>query len=64
MLVSGTSTEIDGVKIFGLGGEIPKRSDAAWNTTMKESVAAELLEHAAGHDILVTHTPPLNFCDL
>ena len=63
-LLDGSSQEINGVRFFGLGGEIPARSDAHWNETMDENVAAEKLLEAETHHVLVTHTPPYGYCDI
>ena len=39
---------------FGLGGEIPSRSDFFWNTAVTEAHAAELLAECPPNAILVT----------
>ncbi len=62
--LDGSSQEINGVTIFGLGGEIPSRSDADWNETLEEAEAASQLLRAKTHHVLLTHTPPYGFCDL
>jgi len=63
-LLDGSSQEIDGVTFFGLGGEIPARSDASWNETLDEHIAEQLLSKATPCHVLVTHTPPYGYCDL
>ena len=62
--LDGSSQEINGITFFGLGGEIPSRSDAEWNETLAEADAAKLLLSANTHDVLLTHTPPYGYCDL
>lgn len=63
-LLDGSSQEINGIKIFGLGGEIPSRNDAEWNETLEEAEATEQLRRAKDHHVLLTHTPPHGYCDL
>jgi len=63
-LLNDSSQEINGVRFFGLGGEIPARGGAHWNESMDENAAAEKLLKAAAHHVLVTHTPPYGYCDL
>ena len=60
----GTSVTILGQSFFGLGCEIPSRSDFVWNQTLTEAEAKKLLEQCPDQAILVTHTPPLGTCDL
>lgn len=60
----GGVLELAGMNFFGLGGEIPARSDAPWNATESEEVAADLLEAVPPGCVLVTHTPPLGVADL
>ena len=60
----GGALEINGITIFGLGGEVPSRSDAEWNETLTEEDAAKLLQNADHYDVLLTHTPPYGYCDL
>lgn len=63
-VLHGDLLTLDGVSFFGLGAEIPSRNDAAWNQTLPEETAKEILGNAAPYDILVTHTPPLGCGDL
>ena len=63
-LLQGDSVEVEGTTFFGLGGEIPARSDALWNQTMNEEDADGLFGKAGSHSVLVTHTPPFGYCDL
>ena len=62
--LDGSSQEINGITFFGLGGEIPSRSEAEWNESLAEADAAKLLLSANTHDVLLTHTPPYGYCDL
>jgi Icc-related predicted phosphoesterase len=60
----GTPVMIQGRPFFGLGCEIPSRSDYSWNQTLTEKEAEALLVHCPDQAVLVTHTPPLGYCDL
>lgn len=63
-VLHGTSITLNGDTFFGLGYEIPSRSDRDWNQTMSEAEAATLLESCPSGAVLVTHTPPFEHCDL
>ncbi len=63
-VLHGESLTLGGVTFFGLGGEIPSRNDAAWNQTLPEKIAAEVLASVDAFDILLTHTPPFGCADL
>ena len=63
-LLDGSSVEVSGIVFFGVGGEIPSRSDSQWNETIEEDIAAQLLMEVRSHHVLVTHTPPYGYCDL
>ncbi len=60
----GTSVTILGQSFYGLGCEIPRRSDFVWNQTLTEEEAEKLLEQCPDQAVLVTHTPPFGYCDL
>ena len=60
----GESVSLGGLSFFGLGCEIPKRSDAQWNRHLGEDDAASLLSACTEGAVLITHTPPLGHCDL
>lgn len=60
----GRCVTILGQPFYGLGCEIPSRSDFAWNQTLTEEAAETLLEQCPHQAVLVTHTPPLGYCDL
>lgn len=60
----GDVLQFGDVEVFGLGGEIPSRSEAAWNVSETEAAAAELLARCPVRALLVTHTPPFGCADL
>ena len=62
-MLHGTSVEIGGAKIFGIGGGVPVTPFGAWSWDLAEDEAAELLEGAAGADVIVSHSPPKGIAD-
>jgi len=63
-LLNGRSLTLKGIVFLGLGGEIPSRSDASWNESIEEDLAAKILLAAPPPHVLITHTPPFGYCDL
>lgn len=62
-LLDGSSVTVAGITFFGLGGEIPRRSNTPWNETMDENAARAVFATAPVFDVLVVHTPPHGHCD-
>lgn len=62
--LQGAAIKIGGHTIFGLGGEIPSRNTAPWNSSHTETDAAQMLETCPAGAILVTHTPPHGVADV
>ena len=60
----GTSVEFDGIKFFGLGGEIPSRNTYPWNASETEEYATRILSQCPEQAVLITHTPPYGTADL
>lgn len=60
----GTFITLADVPFFGLGGEVPSRSDEPWNRSESEAAAAELLDLCPRGAVLVTHTPPFGLADV
>jgi Icc-related predicted phosphoesterase len=63
-LLQGSTIELAGISFLGLGGEVPRRGEGAWNETFTEQAAARMLEAEAPYRVLVTHTPPYGVADL
>ena len=64
-ILHGENTIIDGVSFFGIGMEIPRRADFAWNSHMSEDDAGLELSKCPDDAILVTHSPPYGgACDI
>lgn len=61
-VLHGETVELDGVKIFGIGGGVPA-TPWDWSFDLSEEEAANLLSLCQSADILVTHSPPKGFLD-
>jgi Icc-related predicted phosphoesterase len=61
-VLHGESAEIEGLRIFGLGGGIPETPFGDWSFDLSDRAAARELakagENTGGIDILITHSPP------
>jgi Icc-related predicted phosphoesterase len=62
-VLHGDMLELDGVKLFGIGGGIPVTPFGAWSWDLAEDEAAELLAGADGADIIISHSPPKGIGD-
>ena len=62
-VLNGTGTEIEGLRIFGLGYGVPVTPFGAWSCDLTEMAAAQMLSQCASADILVTHSPPKGVAD-
>ena len=62
-VLHGQMTEIDGVKLFGLGGGVPVTPFGGWSFDLTEAEAVALLAGADHADILVSHSPPKGIAD-
>lgn len=56
--------EVDGLRIFGLGGGIPVTPFGDWSFDLTEGQAADLLDRCSGADLLITHSPPKGIADV
>lgn len=57
-VLHGELAEVEGLRIFGLGGGIPETPFGDWSFDLSEAAAARELARAERVDILVTHSPP------
>ena len=57
-VLHGELAEVEGLRIFGLGGGIPETPFGDWSHDLSEAAAARELAGAERVDILVTHSPP------
>ena len=59
----GEAAEVDGARVFGLGGGIPT-TPWDWSFDLTDEQAAERLEGLEqGIDLLILHSPPRDACD-
>ena len=57
-VLHGQAAEVEGLRIFGLGGGIPETPFGDWSFDLSDRAAARELAKAGEIDILVTHSPP------
>jgi uncharacterized protein len=62
-MLHGTSTRIDGVNFFGLGGGIPP-TPFDWSFDLTEQQASNLLAQCPVEAVLCAHSPPYGYLDL
>ena len=62
-VLHGQTVEIDGVRLFGIGGGIPVTPFGAWSWDLPEDKAAALLAGADRADVIVSHSPPKGLAD-
>lgn len=62
-VLHGQGIEIDGLKLFGLGGGVPVTPFGAWSFDLTETQAAAMLAGCDAADILITHSPPKGVAD-
>jgi Icc-related predicted phosphoesterase len=62
-VLHGSACQLFGYRFFGLGGGIPITPFGSWSYDFSETEAADYLARAAGIDVLITHSPPLNAAD-
>lgn len=62
-VLHGEATEIEGLRIFGLGYGVPTTPFGAWSCDLSEDEAAEMLQDAEGCQLLITHSPPKGVVD-
>lgn len=63
-VLHGTSTSINGVEFFGLGGGVPPTPFGDWSFDLSEAEAARLLENCPRGAVLVSHSPPRGALDV
>lgn len=63
-LLHGSSCEISGLRLFGLGYGIPPTPFGDWSCDMSEADAEVVLAGCESADILVTHSPPKGVGDV
>ncbi|MCA9278098.1 MAG: metallophosphoesterase family protein [Phycisphaeraceae bacterium] len=62
-VLHGQSVVIEGVVFFGLGGAVPVTPFGSWSVDLTEHEAETLLAPCPNGCVLVSHSPPLGYCD-
>ncbi|MYM57271.1 metallophosphoesterase family protein [Thalassovita mangrovi] len=62
-VLHGNGGEVDGLKLFGLGGGVPVTPFGSWSFDLTEDEAAAMLQLCESTDILITHSPPKGVAD-
>jgi uncharacterized protein len=62
-VLHASTTTIDGVSIFGIGGGIPLTPFGSWSYDFSEEEAEDLLSACPSGGILVSHSPPKGAVD-
>lgn len=62
-VLHGSTCEIDGLKLFGLGYGVPETPFGTWSCDLSEDAAATMLTRCDHADILITHSPPKGLAD-
>lgn len=62
-VLHGDSTEIGGLRLFGLGYGVPETPFGAWSCDLSEKEAERMLAPCERADILVLHSPPRGIAD-
>src|SRR6185369_160531 len=63
-VLHGSSTTVNGVTFFGLGGGVPITPFGSWSYDFSEDQATELLADCPMGCVLITHSPPKGAVDL
>jgi len=64
IVLHGSSTVVNGITIFGIGGGIPVTPFGDWSYDFAEEQAATLLETCPPRSVLVSHSPPHGAVDV
>ncbi|GGO59325.1 Predicted phosphoesterase [Roseovarius pacificus] len=63
-VLHGRGTEVEGLRIFGLGYGVPVTPFDDWSCDLSEAEAETLLNACTDADILITHSPPKGVADV
>lgn len=63
-VLHGQGVEVDGVRLFGLGGGVPVTPFGDWSFDLTETEAGALLDRCETADIMVLHSPPKGVADV
>ncbi|QIE46408.1 serine/threonine protein phosphatase [Pseudohalocynthiibacter aestuariivivens] len=62
-VLHGTGTEVDGMRLFGLGYGVPPTPFGGWSCDLTEAEATRMLADCTRADILILHSPPKGIAD-
>lgn len=62
-VLHGEGMEVEGLRLFGLGGGVPPTPFGDWSFDLSERQAEGMLASCARADILITHSPPKGVVD-
>jgi len=63
-VLHGAGTEVEGIRLFGLGYGVPPTPFGEWSCDLTEEFAGQMLAECSEADILITHSPPKGLADL
>jgi len=63
-VLHGSGTQVDGLRLFGLGYGVPVTPFGAWSCDLTEEEAARMLAACEAADFLVLHSPPWGVADV
>jgi Icc-related predicted phosphoesterase len=63
-VLHGEGVEVEGLRLFGLGGGIPVTPCGDWSFDLTVDEAAAMLDRCTGTDLLITHSPPKGIADV
>ena len=63
-VLHGTGTEVEGLRLFGLGYGVPVTPFGDWSCDLTEDYAGQMLADCTEADLLITHSPPKGVADL
>lgn len=63
-VLHGEGTDVNGLRLFGLGYGVPVTPFGDWSCDLTEARAAEMLAGCEAADILVLHSPPRGVADV
>lgn len=62
-VLHGEATQVDGLRLFGLGYAVPVTPFGDWSCDLTEDEAGQMLAQCETADILISHSPPKGVVD-
>lgn len=63
-VLHGETTEVEGIRVFGLGYAVPVTPFGEWSCDLTEDEAAQMLSPCEAVDLMVLHAPPKGLADV